>query len=99
MSPEWHGLSVAIWLKPLSVCSHPLKAQWFIHGSGAWLSTLIIFLSPKALVKLNFVQKVTATGVGGPPGLGGGTGGTGGVGQAKCNFQQMVKGMLRLKEI
>ncbi len=38
-------------------------------------------------------------GVQGPPGLGGGVGGFGEVGQAAFNYQEMVKGMKRPKDI
>ncbi len=36
---------------------------------------------------------------GGPPGLGGGAGGFGDVGQAAVNYQELVRGMKRLKDI
>ncbi len=38
-------------------------------------------------------------GVQGTPGLGGGVGGFGDVGQAVFNYQEMVKGMKRFKDI
>ncbi len=54
---------------------------------------------PKVTKKLLIVLEVMAVEVGGPPGLDGGVRGVGEVGHARQNYDYIVKGMTRLKDI
>ena len=65
----------------------------FVRGSGAWLRLLYCELSRAGEIEKVNVEKMS----GSPPGLA--TGGFGDVGEARMNFDKMVRGMARLKEI